>query len=524
MKSNLGKRWHGVVGFESLETRRLFALNMFGAETTVPSKGSDSFTDSQSAVAANGAYIIARVDRLADGNDFTMKVSASRYSANGKLLGTLVLDSFPQAKNIASSEVSVSMDADGDAVVAYSQDFESAVVPSFQFSGFIKLVRVSRAGVATQPVLIADGRVGEASVSMDSSGGYYVGWLKHWIDSDPVESVQTRAFSADGSPRGPRIVAASDTGTFNGSFSGLQNLGLQIGSTPDGAEAVFETAQLGTNDHYGELGRVTAKKTLGSSEFGQISFPAQHPALAVEADGSFFVGFAGPGQVSGDVFALVQRFDADDNEGQPITLTGAKNSDNVDIPSLSATPGGGFIAFYSQSLKQNVLGRVQTVYGREYAADGTPIDPAPVTLQQRPDRSGIVAGFSSGTDANGQTLFSYETNDAGSSSGHYIRLTTNIAAIDKSVLYLFGTSSADSLSIKSKGTQIVARRDKTAMQFPAKSVLATVVSGFGGNDTIANLTTVPSTLRGGAGNDTLIGTSGLDSLDGGAGDDQITLA
>ena len=41
---------------------------------------------------------------------------------------------------------------------------------------------------------------------------------------------------------------------------------------------------------------------------------------------------------------------------------------------------------------------------------------------------------------------------------------------------------------------------------------------------IANLTTVPSTLHGGAGNDTLTGASGTDVLDGGAGDDRITQA
>src|SRR4029077_2200210 len=103
----------------------LLAINVFGNETTVPMKSTDSFidsnTDSQAAVAADGSYIIARVDQISAGDHPTINVTASRYTANGKLLGTMLLDSYSQATSFASSDVSVSMDANGDAVVAYSE-------------------------------------------------------------------------------------------------------------------------------------------------------------------------------------------------------------------------------------------------------------------------------------------------------------------------------------------------------------------------------------------------------------------
>ena len=86
----------------------------------------------------------------------------------------------------------------------------------------MKVIRISKDGVATQPQVVADGRVGEAAVSMDVNGGYYVAWLKHWIASDPEESVQVRAFDADGTARGPRFKATSAVGTVkDNNFGGV---------------------------------------------------------------------------------------------------------------------------------------------------------------------------------------------------------------------------------------------------------------------------------------------------------------
>ena len=137
-----------------------------------------------------------------DDNHLANKLTVSRYTKNGKLISTTLLDTIPTKLGGQESQVSASMDANGNAAIAYSVNFEAFNVTPPSPSGSIKIIRISSDGVVSPAELIADGRVGTPSVSMDDGGGYYVAWEKHWIASDPTESIQVCAFSADGTRAG----------------------------------------------------------------------------------------------------------------------------------------------------------------------------------------------------------------------------------------------------------------------------------------------------------------------------------
>ena len=291
---------------------------------------------------------------------------------------------------------------------------------------------------------------------------------------------------------------------------------MTIKSRADGSAAVFVT-QFGSAQNQPGIGQVTPLKVFDGFSFEATANVLVAPTITMHQDNSFELGYTTPA-TGADFNSLIQHFHSDATpEGDPIMLTGAKNADNIDTAFLSSTSSGGFVAVFSQVLRQ-----VQSVYVQEFAAGRTAIDPDPVLLHTGDLHKGEgIDIFGTGTDAFGQTLVNYETEDPVSSAGHFIRLTNNIAAIDKSVLYAFGTSNSDQITLSNKGTRVTVDRDGTGISFTSKDVLGAVVSSFGRHDLIENDTSIPSTLHGGAGNDTLRGGTGVGLLDGGSGNDSF---
>src|SRR5689334_3342857 len=92
------------------------------------------------------------------------------------------------------------------------------------------------------------------------------------------------------------------------------------------------------------------------------------------------------------------------------------------------------------------------------------------------------------------------------------------------VLQITGDAAANKLSLAASPTQLVVDvgDDGTVdFSFDRSTFTAVEVRGRGGDDEVRVSTSVtdPVTLRGGAGNDTLIGGSGDDTILGGSGDD-----
>jgi hypothetical protein len=65
-------------------------------------------------------------------------------------------------------------------------------------------------------------------------------------------------------------------------------------------------------------------------------------------------------------------------------------------------------------------------------------------------------------------------------------------------------------------------RDGTSYEFDAADVDEILMEGFGGNDSLINYTSIPSTINGGSGNDYLRGGNGDDIINGGTGNDIIS--
>src|SRR5687768_15507609 len=183
---------------QTLECRRLLSFTPEGGEAVVADGVVDPVVDV--AVADDGSsHIVATELRRGD----VRHVTAFRYNASGELLGgPITLYRYVQTD--VWSNVSVAMDADGDAVVAYAVDDGA--------DGGLFFNRISRTGAVAPTIKVAAGEdmsVHSPSVAMNNVGQFYVGWIAQvgaWDDRAMV-----RAYAADGSPRGDEFVAARTT-------------------------------------------------------------------------------------------------------------------------------------------------------------------------------------------------------------------------------------------------------------------------------------------------------------------------
>ena len=155
-----------------LEARRLLSLTAVGSETALSKAG----VDSELAVAGNGTFIVANL--VVNQQQTAADLVAQRYSADGSPIGSqLTLDSLPYVNGGFLADLSVDMDADGDAVVVYYHS-TWGTSESEPIGDFVKFVRISKTGVVSSPTLVAESenlQVDGAAVSMDDSGGFFGG-------------------------------------------------------------------------------------------------------------------------------------------------------------------------------------------------------------------------------------------------------------------------------------------------------------------------------------------------------------
>ena len=111
-----------------LEPRRLLAFTPFSEEAVVPGAVPGSY---DLAVAGDGSFIVAYADET--------RLQAVRYDADGEQVGgVLTVASLVTA---AVGDVSAAMDADGDAVIAYT-----SLEPGANFGDF-RYAHINTAGV-----------------------------------------------------------------------------------------------------------------------------------------------------------------------------------------------------------------------------------------------------------------------------------------------------------------------------------------------------------------------------------------
>ncbi len=489
--------------FEILEQRRLLSLAILGPATDVPGESGSSF---DLAVAGNGSFIIARIP----GDMFaTRSVEVLRSSAAGQQIGSTI--------TIASGDsvdaISVSMDSLGDAVIAYT-------------NGGVNVERISKSGVASSPVLI-DANGYDPAVSMDSAGGYFLGWTT--LDHATFQrNERVQAFNANGVSR-----AAAFTVTSLESLETMDD--THIDAKPDGSGAVVAMEQTfeGAQDNVA-FARISTTAVLGSAtDIADYPLNEDNPNVAINADGTFEVGYttydniSGPGSEAVTLSILTQRFDANGTaQGNPIVLWSADQ--DADVPkdmfhtpsgfvSLDTIAGGGFVATYARSIDNN-LGDPTTspTFVQQFNAQGVADSdgPIPVATNSFPAQIGV--------DDDGNAVVAYRPLDDGAPLRFVpVSLTTDFATIQNDQLAITGTAGDDSISIAVDGSNLIVTRGTETRTFSAAEVGSIRVDGFDGNDTITNGTLLPSTLEGGDGDDTIFGGDGADRIDGGAGSDSL---
>jgi Ca2+-binding RTX toxin-like protein len=96
------------------------------------------------------------------------------------------------------------------------------------------------------------------------------------------------------------------------------------------------------------------------------------------------------------------------------------------------------------------------------------------------------------------------------------------ASVKNGVLTVSGTSGVDRILATTNGTSFAVTKHDFTQVFSAAGIHGIVIDGFAGNDSIGLGPGMPGALiRGGEGNDTLVGSDGDDRIEGGPGKDHI---
>lgn len=470
---------------EAVEPRRLFNLAVFGADTTIGTEFAPI------AAAPNGTYVIAQ------GN------SVQRYNSNGVAVGSPIT---------AAGDVSeLTIDNNGNIVVAYAALESDTYKVNFQ--------RISGKNSLSDPVTVTsfpsvDDRSGISSVaiSADASGGFFIGATCE-LSISRIE-LRMAAYDARGRARGGVFVPDS-LDTFDGYATGLD-----ISASADGSKAVYTYFESYDDDlvqtNLGGIVSTTRRTaTLGPEKTPDNFFVTYYASVEMLADGSIVETFLADDSLHNatNTATFFQRFDAAGKSvGDAVLLTTDpkpqfSSKSAVDVAALA---GGGFVVAYVQANGSNAPAMAAQRFDARGRSDSA---------------AGLVALGIGGVrrlvaSANGSLVATYTDRDYPSME-HAIRLTTNVAAVDHSTLYVLGTRRADSMSVTQRGGSLFPSVGDDSPKFSASAIKGLDFEGFNGDDDILNATALPATMRGGSGNDSIVSGAGHDLLRGNGGNDVI---
>jgi Ca2+-binding RTX toxin-like protein len=105
------------------------------------------------------------------------------------------------------------------------------------------------------------------------------------------------------------------------------------------------------------------------------------------------------------------------------------------------------------------------------------------------------------------------------------RLLASFATLNvRGTLSVVGNGSANTIDVRHTEAQVIATRDGQSQSFARSAVKRVWMHGFGGGDSMTNLTALPTTMIGGGGNDTLRYTGLSNQLFGEGGNDTFANA
>ena len=313
--------------------------------------------DPSVAMDAVGNFVVAWANDFENGSP-GIGVYAKLFSANGS---TAVSDF---RVNTETSNVQwrpdVAMDADGDFVVVWESQAQDGDLGGI----YAQLYDSSGNTVGGEFIVntTTGGDQGEPAVAMDTDGDFVVVWRSPVAGSDEIFA---RLFNADGTPASAEIPVNTTT-------SMTQN-GPDVAMDAGGDFVVVWSSDGQDGDSGGIYGqRFTAGGSTAGSEFrvNYVTAGSQDKAaVAMDSDGDFVVAWQGPdGLATSDIFA--RRFtvagapspaSADDTVN-----TTTNNSQKAAAVAMDA--GGGYIISWSNEFQDTTS---DGVAARRYASDGT---------------------------------------------------------------------------------------------------------------------------------------------------------
>lgn len=196
-------------------------------------------------------------------------------------------------------------------------------------------------------------------------------------------------------------------------------------------------------------------------------------------------------------------------------LTGVVYKDDLN-PDDFYSPGEGKAGFVITATSST--GIVRTTVSDEAGGYALQLDPGTYTVTAVGAGITGVATFSDVVVGSQNVKRDFEADQfAGGTSS-----ASSIANVLNGNLTVNGTTKSDRLSIFMEGTNVAVQLGDAKLTFPLGLVKRVIVNAGTGNDYVVVGEDVPSaSILGGAGNDTLIGTSNSDTIFGGDGNDQI---
>ncbi|MEO6436055.1 MAG: calcium-binding protein, partial [Tepidisphaeraceae bacterium] len=178
---------------------------------------------------------------------------------------------------------------------------------------------------------------------------------------------------------------------------------------------------------------------------------------------------------------------------------------------------GGFVASFGQDVEG-----ANTAYARRYDAAGASVG-GPVVVgahfQPGANDSGDVYSPHIGAGAGGTVVVTRlaDRNDL----VRVRRLSSDSVTLERGALSILGSAGDDTITVSLSGSNIVVTNGSTDRTFAAADVQFISINSFGGDDRVTNDTSLPSTLSGGEGDDTIFGGGGSDRIRGEAGRDSL---
>lgn len=509
------------MNIQSLETRRLLA----GA-TLDPTFG-------ENGIAAHQPGVIHELHKLPDGKTlavgsiFTAVGDADYYLARFNSDGSYDT-SFGFGDGYSSfgfngpgyieQLTSVAVQNDGKVVVAGyvgESDKQCLLLARFTANGALDQ-SFDQDGIA----LFTDTIAPEASDLAIQNDGKFV------IVGSEDDGAIVRRFNTDGSPD----LAFGTAGQLNlKSITGIPSFATSIILQGNGKILVGGSCSLDNSFDTFLVFRLTTAGKLDSS-FGWngqariFEFPPydrQITAMARQNDGTIVaVGEEGSAPAllrissSGKLIGSIQRFDVLQFGGYEDHFTDVAILPNDRILATGRSDIDSLLVAHA-----NADGSPDTNYAPQGIVVSDP-DFFPSSAAVQSDGTVLLGGYFESTAGRNIAL--------GRLTAHRAPLFASLSA--GGTLSIVGNDKNNTIAIEHFGNNIRVTRDGASLSFASASVKRLWVETLNGSDSIQNLTSFPSTLQGGDGNDTivggtsndtLVGGAGNDSFDGGAGDDTI---